>query len=234
VHDKLGTAAHDQKKSIRRRSKLIFYFSFSETPASVYNALRANDELWKSTLLVVIFDEHGGFYDHVTPPPTKPPDHHQEEYTFDRLGARLPVILVSPWVGDAVLADQFDHTSLLKYLIDKWMLGPLGQRTAQAKTFARTMLSQPRTDTPISVPLPQTVSQMQPPAVKQLTNFQRSIVALSDALESMNEDDPNLVAARSRQVLSGYQSQIDAAVDRVESFIQHQTVTMFRKAESLI
>jgi phospholipase C len=202
--------------------------------ASVYNALRANDELWKSTLLVVIFDEHGGFYDHVTPPPTEPPDHHQEEYTFDRLGVRVPVILVSPWVGDAVLADQFDHTSLLKYLIDKWTLGPLGQRTAQAKTFAGAMLSQPRTDTPISVPLPQTVSRVQPPAVKQLTNLQRSIVALSHALESMSEDDPNLVAARSRQVLSGYQSQIDAAVDRVESFIQHQTVTMFRKAESLI
>jgi hypothetical protein len=123
---------------------------------------------------------------------------------------------------------------LLKYLIDKWTLGPLGQRAAQAKTFAGAILSQPRTDTPISVPLPQTVSRVQPPAVKQLTNLQRSIVALSHALESMSEDDPNLVAARSRQVLSGYQSQIDAAVDRVDSFIQHQTVTMFRKTESLI
>lgn len=201
--------------------------------ARIYNALRANGELWKSTLLVVIFDEHGGFYDHVTPPATEPPDHHQEEYTFDRLGVRVPVIMVSPWVGDAVLTDQFDHTSLLKYLIDKWELGPLGQRTAQAKTFARAILSQSRTDTPISLPFPQTVSVVQPPAVKHLTNHQSAIIALSHALESMSADDPNLVAARSRQVLSGPQSQTDAAVDRVESFIRHQTVTMLRKAESL-
>jgi len=202
--------------------------------ASVYNALRANDELWKSTLLVVVFDEHGGFYDHVPPPATVPPDHHQEEYTFDRLGVRVPVILVSPWVADTILPDAFDHTSLLKYLKDKWNLGPLGQRTDQAKTFAWAMLSQARTDTPTVVPFPQATSPVQSPAVKQLTNHQSAIVALSHALESMSEDDPNLVAARSRQVLSGPQSQIDAAVDRVESFIRHQTVTLLRKAEAAI
>jgi phospholipase C len=203
--------------------------------ASVYNALRANDELWKSTLLIVVFDEHGGFYDHVPPPATVPPDHHQEEYTFDRLGVRVPVILVSPWVGDAVLTDEFDHTSLLRYLIDKWGLGPLGQRAAQAKTFAGAILSQPRADAPMSVPsFPRTIPPAQPPPVKRLTNHQNAIVALSHALESMSEDDPNLVAARSRQVLSGPQSQIDAAVDRVESFIRHQSVSLLRKMETAI
>src|SRR5262249_12997732 len=54
--------------------------------ASVYNALRANEALWASSLLVVLFDEHGGFYDHVAPPVAVPPDHHQEEYSFDQLG----------------------------------------------------------------------------------------------------------------------------------------------------
>ncbi len=201
--------------------------------ASVYNALRSNDDLWKSTLLVVVFDEHGGFYDHVSPPATVPPDHHQEEYTFDRLGVRVPVILVSPCVSEAVISDEFDHTSLLKYLIDKWGLGPLGQRAAKARTFARAILSQPRTETPLSIPLPQGISPVQPPSVKRLTSHQNAIIALSHAIESMGEDDPNLVAARSRQVLSGPQSQIDAAVDRVESFIRHQTIRQLRKAESL-
>jgi phospholipase C len=64
--------------------------------ANVYNALRANSLLWASTLLVVFFYEHGGFYDHVDPPATMPPDHHQEEYTFARLGLRVPAILASP------------------------------------------------------------------------------------------------------------------------------------------
>jgi phospholipase C len=42
--------------------------------ADVYNALRANPELWRSTLLIVVYDEHGGFYDHVVPPKAVPPD----------------------------------------------------------------------------------------------------------------------------------------------------------------
>lgn len=84
----------------------------------VYNALRANEELWKSSLLVVLFYEHGGFYDHVPPPSTIPPDHHLEEWSFDKLGVRIPAILVSPWIQNNVISDEFDHTSLLKYLSD--------------------------------------------------------------------------------------------------------------------
>jgi phospholipase C len=116
--------------------------------ADVYNGLRSNDELWKSTLLVVLFDEHGGFYDHVSPPPAVPPDEHQEEYEFNRLGVRVPAILVSPLVGKRVENTQFDHTSLLKYLTNKWNLGSLGNRTAAANSIGVAITeSQPRTDT---------------------------------------------------------------------------------------
>jgi phospholipase C len=102
--------------------------------ADVYNAIRSNEGLWNETLLVILFDEHGGFYDHVSPPSAVPPDEHREEYSFDRLGVRVPAILVSPWVGKRVEQTQFDHTSLLKYLINKWNLGPLGARTAAANS----------------------------------------------------------------------------------------------------
>src|SRR6185369_4966045 len=60
--------------------------------AEVYNALIRNEALWKSTLLVLVYDEHGGLYDHVAPPAAVPPDHHCEEYTFDQLGLRVPAI----------------------------------------------------------------------------------------------------------------------------------------------
>jgi phospholipase C len=53
--------------------------------ADVYNAIRSNESLWNNTLLVVVYDEHGGFYDHIEPPRAVPPDNHQAEYTFDRL-----------------------------------------------------------------------------------------------------------------------------------------------------
>lgn len=66
--------------------------------ASVYNAIRTNEALGNSTLFVILFDEHGGFYDHVSPPAALPPDHHTEEYTFDRYGVRVPALLISPYV----------------------------------------------------------------------------------------------------------------------------------------
>jgi phospholipase C len=104
--------------------------------ADVYNSLRANPDLWQSTLLIVFYDEHGGFYDHVEPPTVVAPDNQQQEYTFDRLGVRVPALLASPWVKSGVEHTVFDHTSVLKYLIDKWALGPLGGRTAAANSIA--------------------------------------------------------------------------------------------------
>lgn len=116
--------------------------------ADVYNAIRSNPDLWASTLLVVYFDEHGGFYDHVVPPPAVPPDDKTEKYGFNQLGLRVPCLLISPWVGRRVEHTIFDHTSLLKYMIDKWGLGPLGNRTAAATSIAAALTeATPRTDT---------------------------------------------------------------------------------------
>lgn len=123
--------------------------------ADVYNAIRANPEMWNSTLLVVLFDEHGGFYDHVPPPRTVPPDDHAEEYSFDQLGVRVPALLVSPWVGKRVEKTPFDHTSFLKYLIDKWGLGALGKRAAQANSIAVALSeTTARTDTTAFIRVP--------------------------------------------------------------------------------
>lgn len=110
-------------------------FKAEKLIADIYNAIRSSSDLWNSTLLVVVYDEHGGFYDHVEPPPAVPPDDHREEWTFDRLGVRVPALLISPWVGARVEKTQFDHTSLLKYLTQKWGLGDLGQRTATANSI---------------------------------------------------------------------------------------------------
>jgi phospholipase C len=103
--------------------------------ADVYNALRSNKALWESSLLVVIYDEHGGFYDHVKPPKTVAPDDLTSAYGFDQLGVRVPALLISPRCQRRVEKTQFDHTSLLKYLTEKWNLGSLGNRTAAANSI---------------------------------------------------------------------------------------------------
>lgn len=55
-----------------------------------------------------------------------------------------------------------------------------------------------------------------------LSSHQSALFALSHSLESMTEVDPNVVAARSRHVLTGPQSMIDVAVERVEDFLSQQ------------
>lgn len=102
--------------------------------ADTYNALRSNQGLWERILLVILYDEHGGFYDHVPPPSNAiAPDEYTGHFDFTRLGVRVPAILVSPWCDAGVCHAQFDHCSLLKYVCDKWQLRPLGSR-AQAPT----------------------------------------------------------------------------------------------------
>jgi phospholipase C len=79
--------------------------------AQVFNALRANQAVFERTLLVVLYDEHGGFYDHVNPPATVAPDANTKTYAFNQLGVRVPAILVSPWLERGFNSTVFDHHS---------------------------------------------------------------------------------------------------------------------------
>jgi phospholipase C len=156
--------------------------------ADVYNALRGNRELWESILLVVVYDEHGGFYDHVSPPAAVPPDEHREEYSFDRLGVRVPAVLVSPWVDPGVEHTVFDHTSLLRYLMEKWNLAPLGNRAANANSLAVALrlTGAPRADAPPTLNVPEPPAQVIEEEGKQATELnelQMAMVALAMFLE---------------------------------------------------
>jgi phospholipase C len=158
--------------------------------ADVYNAIRANDALWQSTLLIIFYDEHGGFYDHVVPPSAVPPDDHNGEYSFDRLGVRVPALLVSPWVDRGFTHELFDHTSVLRYLIDKWQLGGLGRRTDAARSIAEAITGQsPRTDTISRIEMSD--EQLRPPdpeaeekAVSELTAHHKALQKLATYLKN--------------------------------------------------
>ena len=117
----------------------------------------------------------GGFYDHVPPPSAVPLAHHQEEWTFDRLGVQVPAILVSPFIKNGVNSKDFDHTSLLKYLTNKWNLGSLGERTANANSFADSISSQSRTDTPLGL-TPPAQTPIQPVVLRTLTDHEGSMI----------------------------------------------------------
>jgi hypothetical protein len=158
--------------------------------SQVYNAIRANDQLWKSTLIVIYYDEHGGFYDHVPLPPTVAPDTFNAEYSFTQLGFRVPALLISPWLDPGVDPTLYDHTSLLAYLIQKWNLGPLGERASSANHFdwISTYRKIPRHNTPysINVPLPAELLMMaQDPRMFEFpepNQLQKAIIQFTDNL----------------------------------------------------
>ena len=133
--------------------------------ATVYNAIRQNPELWKSTALLIVYDEHGGIYDHV-PPPTCPKDGYTAPpdktgvpgltFEFDRLGVRVPAILVSPWIPKGTVVPgpgepdgkAFEHASIPATVTD-FFIGEYKERTPreiQAPTFLDLLSDTMRTD----------------------------------------------------------------------------------------
>lgn len=90
--------------------------------AHIVNAI-GKSKYWKSSAIVVLWDDWGGYYDHVTPP------------FYDMqggLGFRFPMLIVSPYVQPHVEHTQYETTSVLRFIEDNWGLGTLGQEDGRA------------------------------------------------------------------------------------------------------
>lgn len=133
--------------------------------AQVYNYIRINPDLWESTALLIVYDEHGGLYDHVVPPACTPDGFVAAaaatgtgfDFKFDRLGIRVPAILVSPWIARGTVipgpedpANQriFEHASIPATVTKKFLAGnDTGTpREQQAQTFLDILGDQMRPD----------------------------------------------------------------------------------------
>jgi len=139
----------------------------------VYEALR-NSQYWSDTLLMITFDEHGGFYDHQSPPAAVPSGDDSTyanpaySFLFNRLGVRVPAVVVSAYTGKGTIigadpaeaATVFDHSSVLATVEKRFGLQPLTKRDAAANTLEVAInLSAPRllpTEAPAQLPDPAT------------------------------------------------------------------------------
>lgn len=113
--------------------------------ASVYKAIKSSP-LWPNTAVLVVYDEHGGIYDHVIPPACTPDQFTASAndtgtgmpFAFDRLGVRVPAILISPWIPKGTVVNRvFDHASI-PGTITKFFLGaysPRSPRETSADVF---------------------------------------------------------------------------------------------------
>ena len=88
--------------------------------ARVYRAFSANPAIWSKCLMLVTYDEHGGFFDHVEPPAIGTPPAGPYD-PFSTLGVRVPGFVISPLVdGGTVSHGLFDHTSILQLLGERF------------------------------------------------------------------------------------------------------------------
>jgi phospholipase C len=102
--------------------------------SQIYNAV-TKSPAWPRTLLIVTFDEWGGFYDHVSPPAAK-----DVKPELEQRGFRIPAVLISPFARRGHVAHGvYDHTSVLKLLEWRFGLAPLSQRDAEARNLAEAL-----------------------------------------------------------------------------------------------
>jgi len=102
----------------------------------VYNAV-VHSPNWKNTILVITYDEWGGFFEHVPPQRAPIPPASAAAGDTDGLrGFRVPTLLVAPWAPHAVSNIVFDHTSILNMIEWRWHLDPLTIRDATANNLA--------------------------------------------------------------------------------------------------
>jgi phospholipase C len=124
--------------------------------------------------VIINFDEHGGFADHVVPPTNIPApedgitfsglsDGHNVTYDYTRLGVRVPAFLISPWIPANTLigpgtsyADNsaYTHTSILHFLQNLWGLEGLNNRVQWAMTFEQVFSDTPQANALESLPQP--------------------------------------------------------------------------------
>jgi phospholipase C len=126
--------------------------------ADIYEALRKSSA-WDSSLFIVLFDEHGGLYDHVPPPAAINPDGKDSispPFRFHRLGPRVPAVVISPWVQQGVVdSTVFDHTSVIATVRELFDLGgPLTDRDGAAATLTHLLQGTARTGTPTALERP--------------------------------------------------------------------------------
>lgn len=121
-----GTSGDDHPHADIRSGELFL--------AEVYNAVTKSPN-WANTMLVVNYDEWGGFYDHV--PPQTAPDSNPD--TAQR-GFRVPSMVISPRARRQYVAhDTYDHTSVLKAIEWRWGLQPLTPRDNAARNIAEVL-----------------------------------------------------------------------------------------------
>eukprot|EP00252_Welwitschia_mirabilis_P019674 TRINITY_DN461_c0_g1_i1.p1 TRINITY_DN461_c0_g1~~TRINITY_DN461_c0_g1_i1.p1 ORF type:complete len:588 (+),score=56.37 TRINITY_DN461_c0_g1_i1:122-1885(+) len=165
----------------------------------VYETLRGSPQ-WNQTLFIITYDEHGGFFDHVPTPVHVPsPDGilgpAPSFFKFDRLGVRVPTIMVSPWIKKGTVVhrangpkptSEYEHSSIPATLKKLFNLSNfLTYRDAWAGTFEGVLNihGSPRTDCPVKLSEPVQTRSEAANEERKLSEFQKELVQLAAVIK---------------------------------------------------
>jgi phospholipase C len=174
---------------------------------AVYNAV-ADPAIWAKTLLIITYDEHGGFYDQMIPPAAPPPGDAalnaqkaktppNPPFAFDRFGVRVPAVIVSPWVKPKTVSQvPYDHTTVIKTVFE--LFGLQGRLTARDAAAASLK------------PLIDGTQQMLAPVALDTAPPVAALLALDTDPDTGGEDTSSLdgftrIAAQVHHALNNYQ-----------------------------
>jgi phospholipase C len=170
----------------------------------VYAALSGNPKRWARTVLIVTYDEHGGFFDHVPPLPIKSPVPPGAQYSspFSTTGVRVPATIISPLVpSGSSFHGNLDHTSILQ-LFGEQFAGGAGNYSAsvnsrmtqgiESVSAAFASVSANRTDIPVA-PSTRILASSALRSVKPLVTENQSAFALA-ATSLMAQDTARALA----------------------------------------
>jgi phospholipase C len=175
---------------------------------STYEAIR-NSAIWKSSIFIITYDEHGGFYDHVPPPAAVAPGdtdltagHNKFGFTFERYGPRVPAIVISPWIPkNRVDHRLYDHSSIPATVEQRFGIDALTERDRAANSVLSLLsLDAAREDAPATLPSPANPpgSEMLPRVSVPAASYARSTVSRPD--DSVNDGNlPVILQAAMRQ-----------------------------------
>jgi len=163
-----------------------------------YQAL-VRSPTWKDTVLIIVYDEHGGFYDHVQPPPVPSGDPGK----YLTLGVRVPAIVLGPRVQNTVCKHVFDHTTLIKTMLLRFAADPekaiaaLPARVRRAPNLGMLLEKEPRPEVCDADRLEADIAG----ARKQLDEWRRQARERRRAKDGEPSDEPDGGAGQKQELL---------------------------------
>ena len=165
----------------------------------IYDAM-INSRRWNRSMLIVTYDEHGGWFDHEQPIALPTVDPLDKYSAFTTSGVRVPGIVVSPLVSAGTCYRQnLDHTSILKMLGQKWGFGGGYSADVDARKVNSVTevldLTTPRTDIPPTPDLALFPSDdASAPALPPPTNA--NVTAFANTMDTIKKDFPHELVSK--------------------------------------